>query len=175
MLQNLEGNRKETGNWIQASPNNAEYALKTVKTTHGCTTTNREHCWESNNVPTKVSGYIQFSFNGCNKLGTLHRLAYLARQDRNAVVPLVGTIKLGGQDMDVSHRCANTKCMNPDHMCLENKEANNRRKNCLVWIECHHPNCDRSEGFIFVCTHQPRCIKIHPTKTQAQIQINRCQ
>ena len=94
-------------------------------------------------APTKEEGYVQLSYGGANKFSTL------------------GLVLLWANGLDVtpdkdqcSHLCPNKGCKLLPHVLPESAKANNNRKGCLVWIDCHH--CGLK---IFVCMHRPHCIK----------------
>lgn len=97
--------------------------------------------------PTKAGGYVQVSFKGANKFAMLQEVVLWAAGD---------FLLDGGRDQ-CSHRCHKPLCRTVGHVCSESVEVNNSRKNCLVWINCHH--CDK---VIFLCMHDPCCIKFHP-------------
>jgi len=86
--------------------------------------------------PSKAGGYIQVSYEGCNKFAMLQQIVLCA----------------SGQDVaegeDCSHRCGNTACMTVGHIKADSSELNQKRKNCLVWVPCPH-DC----GVILVCQH----------------------
>lgn len=103
-------------------------------------------CWISTLRPTKDNGQIQPCFEGV-KICTFAKLAGYERYKR---WPTDGE--------QSSHRCLERRCFNPSHIVYESAEANNARKNCLVWIECPHTDED-CERVAFVCPHNPPCIK----------------
>lgn len=104
--------------------------------------TNREGWCELVKLqPTKVGGYIQLSHDGVNKFAVLQE-----------VVLWAGGHELAGQQ--VSHLCHRPACRVVGHVVPESAAENNRRKNCLVWVDCHH--CPKK---ILVCPHRPRCIR----------------
>jgi hypothetical protein len=68
---------------------------------------------------------------------------------------------------DASHLCHHTLCATLGHVIWEPKEDNQRRKNCLVWVECAH----KEEGCLkkqWVCVHDPPCIKALPGISEAE-------
>jgi hypothetical protein len=93
--------------------------------------------------PTKPGGYIQLSVAGVNKFALLQSVVLWA--DGKDLT------KKGDQ---CSHRCHNPPCRVVGHIIPESAVENNARKGCLVWINCHH--CSKK---IFVCMHEPCCIK----------------
>lgn len=113
------------------------------KYSHGATVDG--FCRLSSLAPTKVGGYIQVSHNGANKFATLEEVMIWA----------------GGRDLpggqQASHRCCRPSCTIVSHVIPESAEVNNRRKNCLVFGDCHH--CSLK---ILVCSHDPCCIKYSP-------------
>lgn len=79
--------------------------------------TEQTGCW---NWPSwnPVTGYGQMGFNG--KTYGVHRLAYLVWRSEGYAIP---------RGWDVSHRCNNRRCCNPDHL-----DALPHRVNC-AWID----------------------------------------
>jgi hypothetical protein len=68
------------------------------------------------------------------------------------------TLHIKPEGYDASHLCHHTLCKTIGHVIWEPVEDNQRRKNCLVWVECHH----QAEGCLkkqWVCQHSPPCIK----------------
>lgn len=96
-------------------------------------------------VPTKIGGYAQTSIQHDKRQVKvcLHVLSAFVRFRR-----------LPGEGEDVSHLCGNARCFNPDHLLIESKANNQRRKNCKVSVAC--PCCNT---FVNVCDHIPSCIK----------------
>jgi len=94
-------------------------------------------------VPTKENGYVQLSYGGVNKFAMLQRvLLWAAGSD------------LSAEKDQCSHLCPHRVCKTVGHVIAESAEANNGRKGCRVWVDCHH--CGKK---IFVCLHDPFCIK----------------
>lgn len=93
--------------------------------------------------PTKAGGYIQISFAGANKFAMLQ-----------LVVLWADGKELTEAGQQCSHRCHNPQCRVVGHVTPESVADNNSRKNCLVWLDCHH--CGKK---IFICMHEPCCIK----------------
>lgn len=100
-------------------------------------------CAEIDLKPSKEGGYIQVSAGGANKFAVLQEVVLWAD----------GKFKVNPSD-HVSHLCGNPKCKTVGHMVVEEAEKNNARKGCLVHIGC--PHCEKR---IFVCAHEPPCIK----------------
>lgn len=92
--------------------------------------------------PSKQGGYIQVSYDGQNKFASLQEVTLWA-----------GGYELRGSEQ-ASHLCGRPACRVPGHVIPESPQANNARKNCLVWIPC--PHCERR---ILVCQHEPCCVK----------------
>jgi len=111
-------------------------------------------CRLSTAAPTSSKGYSQVSGEGVNKFATLQELvlwaggrakpAYSGKSDPN----------------DVSHLCDRPACTNPDHVVAETKEANNRRKGCVMAVRCSAKcrDCNGSKD-LFICPHKPSCIR----------------
>jgi Zinc-binding loop region of homing endonuclease len=93
-------------------------------------------------APSKENGYVQVSFRGANKFAVLQELVLWA--SNRYVQP--------GEDC--SHLCHHPKCRVKTHIVPEPSIINQSRKNCLIYISCHH--CDK---YIFLCQHDPSCIK----------------
>jgi hypothetical protein len=104
-------------------------------------------CVLSPKQPTKTGGYVQVSGWGGNKFASLQQVCAWA-----------GGLDLGlDQGSQCSHRCNEPRCLIWEHICVESTEDNNRRKGCLVVVQCKH--CDK---YYLVCPHSPSCIKFVP-------------
>jgi len=106
--------------------------------------TDQYGCIESQKQPTKKNGYVQASIqisDGQVKV-LAHIVAWMTQSDQ---MPSKGE--------DISHLCHNSKCLNPNHMTIESKKANNLRKGCQVKFKC--PCCEHEA---VVCRHNPKCI-----------------
>lgn len=97
-------------------------------------------------APTKSRGYIQLSYEGANNFTNLQTVVLWA--DGKDVT------REGDQ---CSHLCHHPSCRVVGHVTPESAVLNNQRKGCLVWIDCHH--CSKK---IFICQHEPCCIKFCP-------------
>lgn len=65
-----------------------------------------------------------------------------------------------GHPFHASHLCGHTVCKTVGHVIWESAEDNQRRKNCLVWVDCgHDKDCDMK---VHACIHSPRCLKYIP-------------
>lgn len=95
--------------------------------------------------PTKEGGYIQVSYDGANKFAVLQEVVLWAQ----------GASKDIGDDC--SHLCHQPRCRVLGHIVAEPGLVNQSRKNCLVWLDCHH--CSKK---LLVCSHDPVCIKFCP-------------
>lgn len=62
--------------------------------------------------------------------------------------------ELEKQDSDISHRCANPACCNPEHLCRESHVANLSRRNCPGYIYFRD---DPTTGWC-LCPHDPPCV-----------------
>lgn len=92
--------------------------------------------------PTKKNGYIQVSSGGANKFAMLQE-----------VVLWAGGFELA-EGEQCFHRCGQPACLVPGHVIAESELLNQRRKGCLVWVDC--PHCALK---INVCRHGPdKCI-----------------
>ncbi|KAK3290606.1 uncharacterized protein B0H64DRAFT_52502 [Chaetomium fimeti] len=96
-------------------------------------------------VPSKNGGYVQLSFEGANKFCTLGEMLVWAQ----------GFVVEGA--MQVSHLCHDPLCTVAAHVVRETAAENNRRKGCVVWVDC--PHCCLK---IRVCEHAPICIRYAP-------------
>jgi hypothetical protein len=56
-------------------------------------------------------------------------------------------------ETDASHLCQNPRCVRPSHLAVESRQANHKRKNCMVKMRC--PCC---HVIMPVCSHVPPCI-----------------
>jgi hypothetical protein len=54
---------------------------------------------------------------------------------------------------DASHLCHNPLCVRPEHLIVESRTLNHKRKNCLFKVMCQ---CCSNE--IIVCKHNPPCL-----------------
>ena len=116
-----------------------EFNLKSVRTAG--------FCLEAELAPSKSNGYIQLSYNGANKFCVLGDMLGWARGVQ------------AGDGEQISHLCGNPKCIIPAHVVVETVVENNRRKNCIVWVDCLHKDCSER---LLVCPHNPLCIKYVP-------------
>lgn len=105
-------------------------------------------CWVYPNKPNQ-KGYIQVALSSNKKIYT-HHLALRMTQGA-AAIPV-------HRKQNVSHRCSNSACCNPDHLVLETAEQNHARKNCLVTKEVVCP-CGCENMFTAnICGHVPPCL-----------------
>lgn len=93
----------------------------------------------------KENGYVQVSWAGANKFAVLQEVVVWANGE---------TVQAGE---DASHLCHQKKCVNRSHIVPESSLSNQARKGCRVWVSCSH--CSKK---VFVCFHQPACIKYCP-------------
>lgn len=93
----------------------------------------------------KENGYVQVSWAGANKFAVLQEVVIWANGE---------TVRAGE---DASHLCHQKKCIHSSHIIPESTVANQARKGCRVWVGCSH--CSKK---VFVCFHQPPCIKYCP-------------
>lgn len=95
--------------------------------------------------PTKRGGYLQLSAEGANKFAVLQEVVLWA----------------GGSVLDIgqecSHLCHRPRCRVISHIFAESGLVNQSRKNCSVWVDCHH--CPKK---ILTCAHAPLCVKFCP-------------
>lgn len=93
--------------------------------------------------PSKNNGYIQVSSGGANKFAMLQEVVLWAGG---------GALSPGEQ---CSHLCGQPRCMGLDHIIAESELENQRRKGCLVWVDCCH--CELK---VLVCPHGgKKCVK----------------
>lgn len=93
--------------------------------------------------PSKDGGYIQVSAGGANKFATLQEVVLWAK----------GISLYPGEQC--SHLCARPTCVGLDHIIAESERENQRRKGCVVWVDC--PHCALK---ISACVHgDVKCIK----------------
>lgn len=87
---------------------------------------------------------------------------------RNNTTPLFHKLvyihyNMNGEDtqssMHVSHRCHNPGCFSLAHLILESVSKNQRRKGCRVFQQCHHCSDDNNLVFVWVCEHDPPCMR----------------
>jgi len=118
---------------------------------------NGKGCYLIDKVP-RSDGYVRWSVSkgstakafgteGGERSFYLHHLAWYATKH---VMPIPVVEHL-------SHLCGDSRCFNPQHLCIENPPENNSRKNCVVAVRCP---C--SCKFVFwLCKHQPKCIPLN--------------
>lgn len=69
-------------------------------------------------------------------------------------------------DMECSHLCNHSWCLNAGHLVWETRLDNSRRKNCHVWATCPH-------GHQFnPCPHTPQCLPLKKCSCQTHIRSN---
>jgi hypothetical protein len=118
-----------------------DYALKCFEkyTLKRIEDDNRKGCWMIDKVP-RSDGYVRWGIpKGSTKLAYgketgersfyLHHLSWYA-SGMTLPTPVV---------QHLSHLCNNTRCFNPEHLCVEDPTTNNSRKNCLVATRCPCP------------------------------------
>jgi len=111
-------------------------------------------CKLSTAAPTSGKGYSQVSGEGVNKFATLQELVLWAG----------GGAKPAHSDKtdpnDVSHLCDQPACTVPSHVVVEAKDANNRRKGCVMAVRCSRKcrECNGSKD-LFICMHKPSCVR----------------
>lgn len=71
---------------------------------------------------------------------------------------------------DASHLCHRSVCSRVGHVIWESPEKNQSRKNCIVWVSCPHADCNLK---VWVCPHEPGCIKYVPGATEDQVKQDR--
>lgn len=96
-------------------------------------------------VPSKKDGYIQVSSDGANHFACLQDVLCWSQ----GLVPQAGD--------QASHLCGLPSCLLPEHVVYESELLNQRRKGCVVWVDC--PHCSLK---IMACQHLPRCVKFCP-------------
>ena len=100
-------------------------------------------------------GYCQGTMQDCqgashNKIAVLSRIACFYAHGQ----PPVGT--------ECSHLCGNSVCFNPLHVAWETKQLNESRRGCRKWVVCGVCNScvvTNTVHLVWVCDHNPRCIK----------------
>lgn len=105
-----------------------------------CPQAGKSQCWEHKRPPFGRSGYTQAKW-GSAPITVLHKLALISRTGPPHV-----------DSMTASHRCHNSKCFNPKHLCWESNVANNARKGCCGFIRV------RGSQWFKVCEHVPSCL-----------------
>lgn len=126
--------------------------LKYMNSPGSCVVLLRKHpvrvegwCRLSLRVPNKPGGYVQISADKVNHFALLQEVTLWA------VSAFVG---VGEQ---CSHLCCQPLCCTLGHVIAESELVNQRRKGCLVWVDCPHCNLK-----ILVCPHLPPCVKYAP-------------
>lgn len=108
----------------------------------------KQWCKSSPLVPTKDDGPPQVSYGGYNHFALLSDVVLWSQGiDTND--------KGGGQNLQASHLCDNSTCMDPEHIIVETAIQNNSRKNCGFVQRCGHDGCGK---LVYCCRHEPRCI-----------------
>jgi hypothetical protein len=104
-------------------------------------------------TPSKNDGYAQLSYMGANKFAVLQEVVLWAKGD---VIP----VSLRGEPRkQASHLCKNKLCKTLSHITMEDEILNQRRKGCRVWRDCPHGESDNCRLKLFLCTHEPCCVK----------------
>lgn len=62
------------------------------------------------------------------------------------------------QTFEVSHRCRNNKCIEPDHLCWESKSVNQSRGNDFCRRMCLHDECEHENVCSCQRFHSPHCL-----------------
>jgi len=116
-------------------------------------------CHTSTRKPSKKNGYVQLTFgsllNGYTPRPYMaHQIVWMHHSGEEPPNPRKDGLNL-------SHLCCNSLCLRTDHIYREETGINNRRKGCVVYIDCVEEKCEH-HGIIYVCNHEPRCIRYHP-------------
>lgn len=101
--------------------------------------------------PSKVGGYVQVTVSQAMFFRqSTTQLKVLAHH-----LPIMLTCGRRPADgEDASHLCGNPLCIAKEHLIIESKAANQRRKNCPVYIQC--PHCQK---ILVTCEHNLQCYK----------------
>ncbi|KAK9363583.1 zinc-binding loop region of homing endonuclease-domain-containing protein [Lipomyces starkeyi] len=90
-------------------------------------TTTAVACWESNVKPCNRAGHCRVQLRKLDVHPCLHQLALIAD---NRGAELKTTLR-GRNLFDVSHLCHNGLCFNPEHLIVESRQNNLRRRTCV--------------------------------------------
>lgn len=71
-------------------------------------------------------------------------------------------------DVEASHLCNHTWCLNPEHLVWETRATNAARKNCRIWTTCP---CPCNKGFN-PCTHEPKCTPLKYCFCDVHVKFN---
>lgn len=97
-------------------------------------------CWYSDYKP-NGRGHIQVKHKNIKYLG--HRIMAFSKSRPYRYIPYDPITKI-----EVSHLCGDSKCLNPDHLALENCLVNQTRDCCRMF--------GQKKGY--KCPHDPVCI-----------------
>ncbi len=118
---------------------------------YGPATSNSCACLLASKQPNKgpEAGWVKCKVGGSKKEYYIHHLALL---NANRKIELQGLL----QGKQVSHLCHQRTCFNPEHLIVEDAEANRDRTRCKNWKWVCCP-CGCNHKFN-PCTHSPQCI-----------------
>lgn len=108
-------------------------------------------CWELNHttgISMHNNGYGRVSLFGSKKLA--HHVAIMA-------VKQLGTDWSCPDGHDVSHLCANNKCVNPFHLAVESRANNMSRIGCKGNVTVQDASATKVVKFC-MCKHSPKCV-----------------
>jgi len=114
-------------------------------------------CWgvknrtENANVKYNNKSYLQLKLNDVG--GQSYNLIF-----GSALFFWYKTGLFAYKGMEVSHRCHNNRCVNPDHMLLETVANNKARNGCAGHGQCACPYCPRRPHTTLMCSHNPPCM-----------------
>jgi hypothetical protein len=115
------------------------------------------HCWgvknrtENANVKYNNKSYLQLKLNDVG--GRSYNLIF-----GSALFYWYKTGMFAYKGMEVSHRCHNNRCVNPDHMLLETVANNKARNGCAGHGMCACPYCPQRPHKTLMCSHNPPCM-----------------
>jgi hypothetical protein len=64
----------------------------------------------------------------------------------------------GWERFQCSHRCINSACVTPDHLCWESASENQSRGNSFCRKPCTHKDCKAFNSCSCQCNHKPHCL-----------------
>ena len=115
------------------------------------------HCWavknrtDNCNVKYNNKSYLQMKLNDMG--GHSYNLIF-----GSALFYWYKTGMFAYKGMEVSHRCHNNRCVNPDHMLLESVANNKARNGCAGHGMCACPYCPQRPHKTLMCSHNPPCM-----------------
>ena len=140
------------------APTQTEKDALLQKITQACQVTGMAGCWipSGKGFHKNPHGYVRTNFHGGKILCHLAMWCLTNGKDP------------ARQDGDISHLCSNPSCCNPNHLCLEARQANLDRRHCPGYFYFRD---DPTVAWL-ACTHDPPCLVFHGVDRSSSIRLN---